>query len=305
MTRSVLIAMVIVGMLLTACGDGQPPAPNTSGKIKVVATFSILGDWVKAVAGDKTDLVVLVGADADAHDFEPTPTDSKAIANAKIIFENGLGFEHWLDKLYQSSGSKATRVAATEGVIPLKIENGKEAGEIDPHVWQDVKNAISAIHLIRDALMKADPKNAEAYQTNAESYLKELETLDQFIVDQVKTLPNARRKLVTNHDTFGYFAKRYGFTMIGSALSSVTTEAGDPSAADLAKVVIEIKDAKVPVIFAENVKNSKVMEQIANEANVKLGATLFTDALSSEKSEGTTYLKMMRYNATTIVNSLK
>lgn len=305
MKKLILITMAIIGVLLAACGGAQAPAPNTSGKIKVVATFSILGDWVKAVASDKIDLVVLVGADADAHDFEPTPTDSKAIADAKIIFENGLGFEHWLDKLYQSSGSKATRVAATEGITPLKIENGKEAGEIDPHVWQDVKNAISAIHLIRDALMKADPKNADVYQANTEAYLKELESLDRFIVDQVKTLPGARRKLVTNHDTFGYFAKRYGFAMIGSALSSVTTEAGDPSAADIAKVVIEIKDAKVPVIFAENVKNSKVMEQIAKEANVKLGATLFTDALSNEKSEGTTYLKMMRYNAATIVNSLK
>jgi len=305
MKQTVLIPVVIVGILLAACGGVQTPAPNTAGKIKVIATFSILGDWVKTVGGDKIELVTLVGTDADAHDFEPTPTDSKAIANAKIIFENGLGFEYWLDKLYQSSGSRATRVAATEGIIPLKIELGREAGEVDPHIWQDVKNAIHAVTVIRDALMKADPQNAYVYQTNAEAYLKELESLDQFILDQVKTLPGARRKLVTNHDTFGYFAKRYGFTVIGSALSSISTEAGDPSAADMAKVVAEIKDAKVSVVFAENVKNAKVMEQIAKEANVKMGATLFTDALSKEKEEGGTYLKMMRYNATTIVNALK
>jgi zinc/manganese transport system substrate-binding protein len=305
MTKLMLLASVIAGMALAACGGGQAPAPSAAGKLKVVATFSILGDWVQAVGGDKIELRVLVGPDADAHDFEPTPNDSKALSEAKLIFENGLGFEHWLDKLYQSSGSKASRVAATEGLTPLKIELGKEAGEIDPHAWHDVKNAISAVKVIREALMKADPKNAETYQTNAEAYLKELELLDQFILDQVKTLPTAQRKLVTNHDTFGYFAKRYSFALIGSALSSVSTEAGDPSAADLAKVVREIKDAKVPVVFAENVKNVKVMQQIAKEANVQLGATLFTDALSKEKNEGSTYLKMMRYNVTTIVNSLR
>ena len=177
--------------------------------------------------------------------------------------------------------------------------------EHDPHVWHDVQNAIHMVEAIRDELVKVDPAHADKYQANAAAYLQQLQDLDKWVVEQVATLPEANRKLVTSHDTFGYFSRRYGFQVVGTALSSFSTEASDPSAADFAKLIEAIKAAKVPAIFAENVQNPKLMQRLAQEAGVKLAPPLYTDALGKEGSEGDTYIKMMRYNVTTIVNSLK
>jgi ABC-type Zn uptake system ZnuABC Zn-binding protein ZnuA len=292
-----------LSLLAAACGP--TPHPASSGKLKVVATFSILGDLVKNVAGDKIDLFILVGPDGDTHTYEPTPADDKTLAAADLIFENGLGFESWLDKLYTASAAKAKRIVVTQGVQPGKIAIGQEAGATDPHAWQDVTYAMRMVTLIRDGLVQADPANAKVYQDNAQAYLDQLKVLDQYILSQAGWLPAARRKLVTNHDALGYFAQRYGFQVIGTALSSVSTEAGDPSAADLAKLVNEIKHAGVPAIFTENVENSAVIDQVAQEAGVKVGPLLYTDALGQPGTAGETYLKMMRYNIDAIVPALR
>lgn len=304
-------------VLLAACGSSQPDkaaASSTSEKLKVVATFSILGDFVQNVGGDKIELYTLVGPGSDTHTFEPSPSDSVALVEAKLIFENGLGLEPWLDKLYTASGSQAKRVIVSEGLEPITLtEDDHEAhgevdehghGEFDPHVWHDVTNVIREVEVIRAALVEADPASAKIYQANAEAYLGQLKELEAWVAAEVKKLPQERRKLVTSHDTFGYFARRYGFEVVGSGLGSISTEAGDPSAAVVVNLIEEVKAAGVPVIFAENVSNPRLMEQIAAEAGVTLGPTLYTDALTEPGRDGETYIKMVRHNVTAMVMAL-
>lgn len=311
MFRNSFVVLIITALLLTACGS---PAQPESGKLNVVATHSILGDAVANIGGDKINLQVLVPAGGDAHTFEPSPQDSAKLNNANLLFENGLEFETWLDDMYTASGSEAVRVVVSDGVEPREmeeehhdeeVEEEHDHGEHDPHIWQSVANWIIAAQNIRDALVKADPANAEAYTANASAYISELETLDSYIFDQVNTLPAERRKLITSHDSLGYFADRYGFEIAGTALGSVSTETADPSAQQIAALVDEIKAIGVPAIFAENVHNPKLMEQIANEAGVALAPSLYTDALGPSGSEGDTYIKMMRYNTDVIVAALK
>jgi zinc/manganese transport system substrate-binding protein len=304
---------------LTGCGTNRDAASSTD-KRKVVATFSVIGDLVHNVAGDQVDLVTLVGPDGDVHTFEPAPKDGVSLAKADVIFENGVELEPWIDGLYKSSQSKARRVAVSKGLKlfeadedehkheekgPKKDAGGHKHEELDPHVWHDIHNAMHMVEVVRDQLAEADPANAEKYKANAASYLQQLKDLDGWVVQSVATLPESERKLVTSHDTFGYFARRYGFKILGSGLESVSTEASDPSAADFAKLCEAIKAAKVPTIFAENVHNPKLMQRLAKEAGVRLGPPLFTDALGKEGSDGDSYVKMMRYNVTTIVTQLK
>jgi zinc/manganese transport system substrate-binding protein len=285
-------------------------AAANAGQIKVVATISIIGDWVNIVGGDHVDLTTLVGPDGDPHEYEPVPSDSVAIAQATLVFENGFGLETWLDKLYTSAQSSATRVVITDGVevrhVPLtegERPNGKD-DDRDPHAWQSVKNAETMVGNIRDALVKADPANAADYQSHAADYLKQLNDLDTWVQDQVNTIPKERRKLVTSHDAFGYFGERYGIDISRSALESVTTEASDPSAQQIAAVIDQIKSSGVPVIFLENIQNPKLINEIATDANVKVGPPLYSDALGQPGTDGDTYLKMIRYNVQTLVKCL-
>lgn len=291
-----------------------PAAAQDGDPISVVATFSVLGDLVLNVGGDRVDVHVLVPSGADAHTFEPTPEDAAALEDADLIVENGFGFEPWLDDLYDAADSDAPRIVATDGITPRSAEGDEaspesdgddhEHGELDPHVWHDVHNAIKEVENIRDGLAAADPDSAATYQANAGAYLAQLNDLDGYVVQQVATLPQDRRKLVTSHDTFGYFADRYGFQIVGTALGSVSTEGGDPSAEQVARLVDEIKATGVPAIFAENVSNPALMQTIADEAGVTLAPTLYTDALGEPGSSGETYLGMIRYNVDTIVTAL-
>jgi zinc/manganese transport system substrate-binding protein len=310
MFRKLLIAFFLSALLLAACsGTTQPD----SGKFNIVATHSILGDAVANIGGNKIELNVLVPAGGDAHTFEPSPQDSAKINNANLLFETGLEFETWLDDMYTASGSQATRIVVSDGIQPREIEEhhdeeSKEEhahGQHDPHIWQSVSNWIIAVQNIRDALVKADPANTETYTANADAYIAKLQTLDTYIFDQVRTLPEERRKLITSHDALGYFADRYGFEIIGTAITPTSTETADPSAQEIAALIEEIKAVGVPAIFAENVHNPKLMEQIANEAGVILAPSLYTDALGEPASEGDTYLNMMRYNIDVIVTALK
>jgi ABC-type Zn uptake system ZnuABC Zn-binding protein ZnuA len=314
MRRGLFVSLAVFTLLASACAS--PAAPASGGPLTVIATYSILGDIVQNVGGDKIQLTVFVGPDGDAHTFEPSPADSAALAKAALLFENGLGFETWLDDLYAASGSKAARIVVTQDIAARAMdehageehaeEEGEahEHGEFDPHVWHSVANVIQMTKAVRQALASADAANAAVYQANAEAYIAELQTLDTWIFEQVKALPQDRRKLVTAHDTFGYFADRYGFEIVGTALGAISTEAADPSAADIAALVDEIKAAGMPALFAENVHNPQLMEQVAAEAGVKLAPALYTDALGQPGSEGATYLKMMRYNVNVIVTAL-
>lgn len=298
-------AVVMAVALLAACGNTATPNPaSTSHKIKVIATFSVVGDFVQNVAGDKVELKTLVGLGNDVHEFEPSPSDAQGLIDANVIIENGLGLEMWLDKLYQASGSKATRLVASRDIPTRKLteEGGKE--EMDPHVWQNVTNAITMVQNIRDGLVQADPPNAQTYQANAAAYITQLKALDDDIVAEVAKLPADSRKLVTSHDALGYFADRYGFKIIGNLLGTVATASGDPSAKDFAQLVNDIKAAGVKAVFVESVTNPATMERLAQEAGVKIGPELYTDSLGAQGSAGTTYLKAMQYNITSIVSAL-
>jgi ABC-type Zn uptake system ZnuABC Zn-binding protein ZnuA len=233
------------------------------------------------------------------------PADGVALAHADLIFENGLGFEIWLDKLYTASGSQARRVVVTTGITPGQIAIGGEAGATDPHAWQDVTYTIKMVNTIRDTLAAQDPAHAAAYQANAAAYLQQLQDLDRYIQQQASLIPADHRKLVTNHDALGYFAKRYGFQVIGDVLGSISTEGSEPSAGEIARLTDEIKRAGVPAIFTENIENSAVIRQVAQEAGVTVAPPLYTDALGRPGTAGETYLKMMRYNIDTIVAALK
>lgn len=312
-------SVLLVGMLAASCGALQVSEGRSEDgpSVKVVATNSILGDIVRNVGGEGVEVVTLVGRDGDAHTFEPEPSDNATLADADAVFENGLEFEPWLDDLYESSGSDASRVVVTAAIEPLSVaeeehaeegeehavEEEHEHGEDDPHVWHDVNNAILMVESIREALVEIDPENAENYEANAENYLSELEELDADVRARIEPIPEKNRILVTSHDTFGYFAARYDFE-VDTALSSASTEASDPSAGETAKMVQRIRSTGAPAIFTENVTNPALMEAVAREAGVELAPTLYTDALGEEDGEAGTYIEMIQYNAKTISGAL-
>jgi zinc/manganese transport system substrate-binding protein len=313
-SRALILGLgALLVSVLTACG-GEAEGPG-DGPVNVVATYSILGDLVENVGGEKVELTTLVGPNGDAHTFEPAPSDNAELAEAEVVFENGLGFEPWLDDLYASSGSDAARVAVTDPIEPLTVaaegrgheedtHEDEEHGEVDPHVWHDVNNAIVMVKSIRDALAEADPKNAATYKRNAQAYIADLEALDADAREEVGSIPEEDRVLFTSHDTFGYFADRYGFE-VDTALASASTEAGDPSAGQTAELVEKVERSGVPAIFADNVSDAGVMEGIAAEAGVDLAPPLYTDALGEPRSEGETYVKMVRYNVSTMSEALQ
>jgi len=308
---SALVALA--PLLLTPPSFAQTPVSGEP--VQAVASFSILGDLVKNVGGEAVAVTTLIDPGVDAHTYDPAPADLVVLAEANVIFENGLGFEPWLDGFFESTQPPGTRVVVTEGITPREVgqdadeheeeeDAGDGHGQFDPHVWHDVANVIILVGNIRDALVATDPVRAELYEANAAAYIAELEALDASIREQVGTLPPERRKLVTSHDTFGYFADAYGFEVIGTALGSISTEAGDPSARDIATLITQIEEAGVPAIFAENVANPDLMESIAAEAGVVLAPPLYTDALGPQGSPGETYVGMMQSNVTTIVDAL-
>jgi ABC-type Zn uptake system ZnuABC Zn-binding protein ZnuA len=308
----------VIALVLAACAPTPPATPAGTRPARVVATFSLIGDWARIVGGEHIALTVLAGPGVDTHTFSPTPADGKALANAEVIFENGIAFETWLDDLYAASESRAQRVSVTAGLSLHKAgdhtdddhadDNHAEAsdhahGDSDPHVWHDVANAIAIVENIRAALAQADPANAAAYAANAAAYTTELQTLDAWVLAQVATLPTERRQLVTPHDTFGYFAERYGFTVVGTVLPA-STEGASPSAEELAQLIDAVKAAGVPAVFAETVSGESLIQQVAAEAGVSI-VPLYTDALGPAGSSGDTYLRLMRANVTAIVEALR
>jgi zinc/manganese transport system substrate-binding protein len=265
-------------------------------KIDVVASFSILGDFVRNVGGERVAVTTLVGPNGDAHVYTPTPRDAKKIADAKLVVVNGLGFEGWLPRLVKSSGGKAVIVTATQGIAPRKLDSHE-----DPHAWQSVANARIYVANIRDALAKADPAGADTYKANAEAYLAKLTTLDSDVKAAVASIPAAHRKVISTHDAFGYFAAAYGIEFI--APQGVSTDS-EPSAKDIAVIITQLKISKIPAVFLENIADPRLMRRIAAETGAKIGGTLYSDSLTAENGDAPTYIDMVRHNIKALTSAL-
>jgi|SRR5581483_379202 len=262
-------------------------------KIKTVATFSILGDLVKNVGGDRVTVATLVGPNGDAHVYAPTPADAKTLGEAKVVFVNGLGLEGWMTRLVKASGTKATSVVASAGVKPRKSEEEGHGHDADPHAWQSVANTKIYVANIRDGLIAADPAGKATYEANAKDYLAKLDALEAEVKAAIAKIPADRRKIITTHDAFGYFGAAYGMEFI--APQGVSTES-EASAKDVAKIINQIRKQKIPAVFMENISDDRLMQRIAKETGARIGGKLFSDALSDDKGPAPTYLDMMRNN---------
>jgi zinc/manganese transport system substrate-binding protein len=289
--------MLMRRLLFAAAMTWIAASAAAAQELPVVATFSILGDFVKNVGGARVTLTTLVGPDGDAHVYSPTPANARTVADAKLVFTNGLGFEGWMERLIKASGTKAPVVVTTKGVRARKLPGGQGHGhdhdELDPHAWQSVANAKIYVANILEALVKADPAGKSDYEANAKAYLGKLDELEKEIRDTIARIPAARRKVITSHDAFGYFKAAYGIDFI--APQGVSTES-DASAQDVARIIRQIKAQKIPAVFLENVSDARLVKRIADETGARIGGTLFSDALSDGKGPAATYIDMMRHN---------
>jgi len=301
---TVTLALPLAWMPATAFAQG-------ADKLPVVASFSIVADFVREVGGDRIALTTIVGPGGDGHVYSPTPMDAKTLAAAKVIVVNGLKFEGWMDRLIKASGAKGRVITAAQGIkvrnVPHrhghKDNHGHDhSGGADPHAWQSVANARRYVENIRNGLIAADPEGKAVYETNAASYIARLEALDKEIKSVFEGIPKERRVLITSHDAFGYFGPAYGFRLISPVGVSTESEA---SAKDVAIIIREIKRRKAAAVFMENVSDPRLAKRIADETGAKIGGTLFSDALTAKDGLAPDYIAMMRHNAKTIADALK
>lgn len=269
---------------------------HAAERINVVASFSILGDFVRNVGGDRINLTTLVGPDSDVHVYTPAPADAKRIADAKLVIVNGFGLEGWLPRLVQSAGSKATVVTASAGITPLK-----SGAAVDPHAWQSVPNAKIYVTDIAKALAAAAPDDADFFRAQEKAYLEKLETLDREVREAVAKIPPERRKVISTHDAFGYFSAEYGIQFIAPLGVSTETE---PSARDIAAIIGQIKAQKTPAVFLENISDDRLIRRIAAETGARIGGTLISDGLTVEKGPAPTYIDMVRHNIKALTSAL-
>lgn len=303
LTRRILIAAAVATFASSAYAQEKLP---------VVATFSILGDIVSNVGGDRVAVKTLVGPNGDAHVYSPSPADAKTLADAKVIVTNGLGFEGWLARLVKSSNSKAPNIVASNGIKPRKLagkhshghghSHGHSHADGDPHAWQSVANVKVYVANIRDGLIAADPAGKATYEANAAAYLAKLDALDREVRETIARIPPERRKIITTHDAFGYFKDAYGVDFIAPQGVSTDSEA---SARDVARIITQVKKQKIPAIFMENVTDTRLLTRIASETGAKLGGTLYSDALTDEKGPAPTYIDLIRHNIRTLSAALQ
>lgn len=298
-------------------------------KLNVVATFSILGDIVANVGGDRVEVTTLVGPDGDAHVFQPSPPDAKVVASAAVMVVNGLGFEGWMNRLIEASATRAALINASEGVVAIDFgdddhehhghddhghdhkghdhhakdadHDGHDHGAFDPHAWQNPVNVAIYVSNIAAGLSAADPEGAAVYQANAAAFTAELDSLDAEIRAAIAALPEDRRTVVTSHDAFGYFAANYGLTFV--APQGVSTDA-EAAAKDVAALINQIRAQNIGAVFVENIADRRLLDQIASETGAKIGGTLYSDALSSPEGPAATYLAMMRHNLSQLTAAL-
>lgn len=299
------IAALSVGTAVFA-GSGSRAAEPL---FKVVASFSVLGDMVETVGGDRVQVITLVGPNGDAHVFEPTPADAQAIADAAVVFTNGLGLEQgWMPRLIDASGYKGPVVVTAKGIKPLSMEeeededgkkranpgdHGKPNMVDDPHAWQNLANGKIYVENIVAGLSAVDPAGAETYAANGHLYVAEIDKLDAEVRARLASVPQVRRKIVTTHDAFQYFGKAYKVEFL--APEGISTEF-EPSARDIAKLIKQIRSEKITAVFFETMSDNRLLTQISNETGAKIGGTVYSDALSPATGPAPTYLAMFRHN---------
>ena len=269
---------------------------RAENRLNVVASFSILGDFARNVGGERVSVTTLVGPDGDVHVYTPAPSDAQKVADAKLVIINGLGLEGWLSRLVQSAGGKATMITASQGITPRKL-----GADADPHAWQSVANAKIYVANIRDALASADPAGGGIYRDNAGRYLAKLDALDRDVRAAMAQIPEGRRKVISTHDAFGYFAAAYGIEFI--APQGVSTES-EASARDIAAIITQIKTSKIPAVFLENISDPRLMRRISTETGARIGGTLYSDGLTGEKGDAPTYIDMVRHNIKALTSAL-
>ncbi|MBK1663499.1 metal ABC transporter substrate-binding protein [Rhodospirillum rubrum] len=304
--RCLLAAVPALGLAL-ALGAGPSLAADP---VKVVASFSILGDMVHEIGGERVSLTTLVGADGDAHVYQPTPSNARAVGAADLLVVNGLGFEGWIDRLIDSSGYKGPVVVASQAVSPRPMEeedddtdHDPEAGNhhhegLDPHAWQSLANGRLYLKAIAEGLIAVDPAGTATYQANLSRMIEAVDALESEVKRTVAAIPSTNRKVVTSHDAFGYFASAYGLDFI--APQGVSTDA-EASASDVAALIRQIRDEKIPAVFMENISDPRLLKRITAETGAVIGGTLYSDSLSGPTGPAPTYLKMMESN----IRSLK
>ena len=293
----VLAALLLacLGLAVASCGGADP---GSDGRLTVVATTTQAADLTRAVAGDRADVVQLLQPNSDPHDYEVRPQDVKALERADLVVRSGGELDHWLDGAIDSSGSDAPQLTLIDHVRTLPGDDGP-----DPHWWQDPRNAVRAVAAIEAALAKAEPAGARGFAGRAAAYTERIEALDGAVARCLDRLPAQQRKLVTTHDSLGYYARRYGLTVIGAVIPSRSTLA-QPSAGELAQLVQTIRDAGVKAIFAESSVNPKVEQAVADEAGARIGRPLWADSLGPRGSDGATYLSSVAANTRAIADGL-
>ncbi|ESX81850.1 MULTISPECIES: zinc ABC transporter substrate-binding protein AztC [unclassified Mesorhizobium] len=305
MLKSIRAALAVSVITLTAFGASSAFAEP----LKVVASFTIIGDFAKNVGGDRIDLTTIVGPNGDAHVYEPSPADAVAMAKADIVLVNGLHFEGFLQRLVDASATKATVAVLTKGVTPINFKpefaeaDAHADGETatDPHAFQSIANAKIYVKNIADAFCTADAAGCDSYKANAAAYTQKLDALEGEVQAAIQSIPQEKRVVITSHDAFGYFEQAYGLTFL--APEGVSTES-EPSAADVAKLVSQVKQDKAAAIFVENITNPRLIEQIASETGIKVGGTLYSDALSQPDGPASTYIDLMHNNIAQIKGAI-
>ena len=299
-TMALTASVLAVGLGASTRAFGQGAS---GGRLKVIATFSILADLVRNVGGDRLDIATLVGPNGNAHVYAPSPADAKKVADAAVVFVNGLGFEGWLERLVKASGTKAPIVVATAGIRPLERADAHDHdhGRADPHAWQSVANSKIYVGNIRDALIAIDPAGKAGYEANAAAYLAKLDALDREVRETLAKVPPERRRVVTSHNAFGYFESAYGIRF--TAPQGVSTEA-EASAKDVAAIISAVRQQKAAAVFLENVTDPRLVRQIADETGAKVGGTLYSDALTDASGDATTYIDLVRHNLRQLANGL-
>ncbi len=268
-------------------------------KPKVVVTASMIADMVENVAGDLVDLTCIVPIGSDPHLYEPTPKDARIVAEADILFKNGLTFEGWLNELIENAGSKAVVVTVTEGVKP--IESLVYQNATDPHAWMDAENAMIYVDNITKTLVEFDPDNASIYQQKQDQYRKQIRAIDEYIKTQISYIPEEKRILITSHDAFQYYGRKYGLKL--ESVMGTSTDA-DVQTADIVRLNEVIRTSKIPAVFIESTINPKILEQLARDNKIRVGGKLYADSIGDKDSPAPSYIAMLRHNTDIIVSAL-